>query len=168
MLLEKQFQCLAVDSPEFGDLMRQLVPDIHVYLVRLCDGGHLLPRAKVKLTLAGIVPDVKYTPEVGHLLTRERTLDLFEPPQRERIREEAVRLTAEGLSQRQAAGLLAEKPTQPAVEHALALDRKMRTLGLESPYVIVREPPEDYGKLRRHKNQKYRFEPLEDYRQPAL
>lgn len=38
-LLEEQFTRLAIESPEFGDLMRLLVPDFQVYLVRLCDGG---------------------------------------------------------------------------------------------------------------------------------
>lgn len=51
-MLEEQFGKLAATSPEFGDLMRHLVPEFHVYLVRLCDGGHPLPRARVKLSLA--------------------------------------------------------------------------------------------------------------------
>ncbi len=50
-MLEEKFKTLAQDSQDFGNLMRQLVPEFHVYLVRLCDGGHLLPRAKVKLAL---------------------------------------------------------------------------------------------------------------------
>ena len=135
--LEDEFLRLAIDSPEFGDLMRQLVPEFYVYLVRLVDGGHPLPRAKVKLTLAGIVPDAQLVPGLGELLTRELTLDLFErPPQRERIRVEAVRLAAEDVPQRQiAARLTEEKPKQPVVQKALALDRKMKELGLETPYV---------------------------------
>jgi site-specific DNA recombinase len=44
----------------------------------------------------------------------------------------------------------------------------MRSLGLSSPYVTVLEPPEDYTKLRRHKNSKCRFEPLAGYQRPAL
>jgi len=39
----------------------------------------------------------------------------------------------------------------------------MKELGLESPYVLLLEPPDDYGRLRRHKNSKYRFEPEEGY-----
>ena len=58
-LFEEKFRDLAQDSPEFGDLLRQIVPEFHVYLVRLCDGGHLLPRARVRLNLAGIVPDAE-------------------------------------------------------------------------------------------------------------
>ena len=168
--MEDEFKRLAVDSPEFGDLMRQLVPEFYVYLVRLVDGGHPLSRAKVKLTLAGIVPDAQLVPGLGEMLTRELTLDLFEkPPQRERIREEVVRLAAERIPQRQiAARLTEEKPKLAAVQKVLALDQKMKELGLETPYVLVTEPPEDYPKLRRHKNPKYRFQPREGYQRPAI
>lgn len=167
-MLEEQFQNLATNSPEFGDLMRQLVPEFYVYLVRLCDGGHLLPRAKVKLALAGIVPDAKHVSGLGELLTREVTLDLFEPPQRERIREAVVRLTVQGLKQRAIIPLLPEKATLPAVQRALALDRQMRELGLNTPYVLVTEPPPDYAKLRRHQNPKYQFRSLEGYQRPTI
>jgi hypothetical protein len=167
-LLEEQFRELAMDSPAFGDLMRQLVPEFQVYLVRLCDGGHPLARAKVRLDLAGTIHDLALVSGLSDLLCCELTLDLFEPPQRERIREEAVRLTARGLHQREIARLLSERPTQTAVQRALALHRKMVDLGLTTPYVPLLEPPHDYPKLRRHLNPKYRFEPLEGYRPPTI
>ena len=44
----------------------------------------------------------------------------------------------------------------------------MKSLGLETPYQFVSEPPEDYRKLRRHKNPKYEFTPLEGYVAPSL
>lgn len=168
--LEGELLRLAIDSPEFGDLMRQLVPEFCVYLVRFLDGGHLLPRARVKLALGGIVPDMALVPGLGELLTRELTLDLFErPPQRERIREDAVRLAAEHLTQRKiAARLMEEKPKLPVVQAALALDHKMKELDLKTPYVLITEPPEDYHKLRRHKNSKYSFRPHEGYRRPTI
>lgn len=162
-LLEEKFGDLAIDSPEFGDLLRLLVPEYHVQLVRLCDGGHLLPQARIKLDLGGSIPDMKLAPELQELLSRELTLDLFEPPQRERIRLDAVRLSAAGLNARQIAPKLSEKVTATAVQNALALGRRMLELGLETPYVLVREPPDDYPKLRRHKNPRYRFDPLDGY-----
>jgi len=164
-LIEAKFRGLARDSPEFGDLLRQVVPEFHVDLVRLCDGGHLLPRARVRLNLAGLVPDARHAPGLERALTRELTVDLFEPPQRERIRVGAVRLTARGLDQRQIAKELSA--TQPAVSKALNLDRLMRAKGLETPYELVAEPPVDYPKLRRHDNPKYRFEPEEGYPRPT-
>jgi hypothetical protein len=44
----------------------------------------------------------------------------------------------------------------------------MRELGLVSPYVPVAEPPADYPKLRRHRNPKYRFAPVEGYQRPEM
>ncbi|MBM3982487.1 MAG: hypothetical protein FJ304_19895 [Planctomycetes bacterium] len=165
---EAKFRDLATDSPEFGTLLRSVVPEFHVYLVRLCDGGHPLPRARVTLSLAGVVADARHAPGVTAFLTRTVTLDLFEPPQRERIRAEAVRLAGAGLEQRQIAVRLPEPATQAGVWQALALDRRMRDLGLDTPYVMVSGPPSDYPKLRRHHNEKFNFEPLPAYRPPEL
>ncbi|MFZ0317505.1 MAG: hypothetical protein WAL56_00130, partial [Candidatus Sulfotelmatobacter sp.] len=55
------------------------------------------------------------------------------------------------------------KATQPAVQDAIALHRKMQELGLESPYVILLEPPADYPKLRRHNNGKFEFTMRQGY-----
>lgn len=144
-LLHQEFQRLAIDSPEFGDLLRLLVPEFHVYLVRLCDGGKLLPRARVKLNLAGSIADVEQVPGLQETLSRIVTIDLFDPPtQREAIREEAVRLAAHGLTHRQIAVRLPGQPTSTAVGNALALDKLMKSLGLSSPYVAVFEPPDDF------------------------
>ncbi len=169
-LLEEEFAGLALDSPEFGTLLQQLVPSFEVYLVRLCDGGHLLPRARITLDLAGHLEDAKSVPEITALLKREITLDLYErPPQRERIREEVVKLASNGLYQRTIARQLThERPTQPAVQNALILDRMMRDQNLESPYILLTEPPDDYPKLRRHRNSKYQFEPLKGYLRSPL
>jgi site-specific DNA recombinase len=167
-MFETSQRQLAKDSPEFGELMRSLVPDFHVYLVRLCDGGHLLPRARVRLALDGIIPDARLVPVLAPLLTRTVTIDLFEPRQRERIREQAVRLAADGLGPKAIAKRISERPTPTAVQNALALQRQMEELGLASPYVTVLEPPEDYRKLRRHKNRKYRFTQLDGYQPPSL
>jgi hypothetical protein len=113
------------------------------------------------------VPDAARVPAYTEVLRRELEIDLFEPTQPERIRAEAARLaTDEKLDQRGIAKRLGV--TQPAVGEALALDRMMRERGLISPYVPLASPPEDYKKLRRHKNPKYRFEPEEGYEPPPL
>jgi hypothetical protein len=54
------------------------------------------------------------------------------------------------------------------VQNALALDRLMQQMGLMTPYQLVTEPPADYAKLRRHRNAKYRFTPLDGYVPPTL
>ena len=165
---EKQAEGLAIESPMFGDLMRQLVPEIHIYLVRLLDGGHLMPRARVKINLAACVSDLLLVPELSELLTRVVTLDLFVPPQRERIREEAVRLAALGMEQREIATRLPERTFQAVVQKALVLDRLMKERGLASTYEVLDEPPLDYPKLRRHKHPRYQFKPIDGYERPAI
>jgi site-specific DNA recombinase len=168
-LLEENFAQLAVESFEFGDFMRLLVPEFHVYSVRLCDGGHLLPRARVKIDLAGSVVDAEHVAGLKGLLTRVITVDLFDrPPQRERISEEAVRLAANGMKSREIARNIGESPKPAAVDNALALQRTMDELGLTDPLVLVMDPPQDYPKLRRHKNSKYRFKPRPGYERPSL
>jgi len=168
--LEQQFQRLAIDSPEFGDLLRLLVPQFHVYMVRMCDGGNLLPRALVEINLAGDFRDVPLAPDLHGLLTKRCTLDLFEPVLRERIRFRAVAIATENpkISQREIADRLPEKPSEPVVGDALKLHQRMLSAGLSSPYVPVFEPPPDLTKLRRSKNPRYRFEPRTGYERPAL
>ncbi|MCE9554687.1 MAG: recombinase family protein [Planctomycetes bacterium] len=166
--LEAELEQLLGDSPASGALMRLLVPEFHVYLVRLCDGGHLLPRVRVKLDLAGNIADAARVPGLNDLLSLMTTIDLFKPAQREQIREVAARLNDGIRTHAQIAALIAERPTATAVGDALALDKLMHEQGLSSPYIVLREPPSDYPKLRRHKNSKYRFEPLEGYAQPEL
>ena len=167
-ILLHHLEDIDIHSHEFGDLIRELVPEIYVYQVRLIDGGHLLPRAKIRLNLAGSIPDAASIPELQQLLSRELTLDLFEPPQRELIRPEAVRLAAAGLEQREIARRLEGNPTQTAVWNALKLHQQMLEQGLSSPYVFLEEPPEDYKKLRRHKNKKYSFQAKPGYQRPPL
>jgi hypothetical protein len=112
--------------------------------------------------------DIELVPGLSDLLSRQFTIDLYEPPQRERIRKQAVRLTAEGYDQREIAACIGEKPTQTAVQRAVALDRAMRASGLNDPYVTVLELPADYSKLRRHHNRKYCFRPHENYQPQPL
>ncbi|MCC7419380.1 MAG: recombinase family protein [Planctomycetaceae bacterium] len=159
-LLEEHFAQLAINSTEMGDLLRQIVPEFRVQLVRLCDGGHLMPRARVTLNLAGVTPDANRVPGLTDLLTRDVTLDLFEPPQREQIRVAATSLAAMGMTQRDIVRALPQRVTLPAVQKALALQRRMDEQGLVSPYVVLEGPPSDYPKVRRHKNPRYRFRPL--------
>jgi hypothetical protein len=77
-------------------------------------------------------------------------------------------MRAEGLTQREIAAHLSERPKLPVVQQALAIDQQMKECGLRSPYRLVLEPPEDYAKLRRHKNTKFQFEPLDGYVRPPL
>jgi site-specific DNA recombinase len=139
--MQREFARLAVNSYEFADLIRPLVAGFHVYVVRLCDGGHPFSRAKVRLNLAGHFPDINLAPELHRLVAQEITLDLWDvAPQREQIRLEVVRLAANGLTQRQIAAQLSPKVTQTAVGNAVALHQRMLALGLTDPWITVMEP----------------------------
>lgn len=170
--LRSQFEEVARDlvshSFEFGDLLRSMVTEFHVYYVRLIDGQQLFPRAKVTLSLGAIVRDIDRTPSLQEFLTREVTIDLFKTPTREEIREEAVRQVAAGTKPRDIAASL--KTYLATVQHALKLDRMMRDRGLTSPYELVTEPPPAAGnkKMKRCRNEKYSFKPREGYEPPAL
>jgi site-specific DNA recombinase len=172
--LREELSLLAADSPEFGDLMRRLVPEFQVFLVRLCDGGHPLPRARLRLNLGGSIDGIERLPALRDWFTRTWTIDLFDaPPQRELIRPATVALATQAtqdpqLTYEQIAQMLPEKPTATAVGNALHLHRKMVEFGLGQPFVLLREPPTDYTKLRRNRNAKYRFEPLSGYVPPEL
>lgn len=173
-LLEEEFGRLANDARPFKQLLQRIVPEWYNCAVRLCDGGHLLPRARITLNLAGNYPDVNLVPGLHELLTREVTLDLFEPPQREVIRVEAVRLAATGLGPKAIAQAITANPaidtnpTGTAVHNALALQRQMEALGIDTPYVMLLAPPKDYPKVRRHKHPRYDFRPLDGYDRPEL
>ena len=127
-----------------------------------------MPRARINLAFNGIAADLARVAAIDDLLTRVLTIDLFgRPAQRERIREEAVRLEAGGLQQRQIASEIQERPKQAAVFNALALHRQMLSQSLASPHVVLQEPPSDYARLRLHRNRKFRFVRLDGYVPPA-
>ncbi|MCA8990734.1 MAG: recombinase family protein [Planctomycetaceae bacterium] len=159
---------LANDSYDFADIMRSLVTGLHVYLVRLVDGGSLVPRAKVTLCLGGFLPDMSKAPGMQEYLTRELTIDLFEEPTRERIREQVVEQITARAKQREIAIELGTH--QATIQRALRLDRLMRDRGLTSPYELVTEPPTqaDNRKMKRHRHLRYRFEPKKGYEPPLL
>ena len=57
LLARDVFQGLALESHEFGKLIRCLIPRIIVMPYRLCDGGHIVLRSRFRLCLSGLLPD---------------------------------------------------------------------------------------------------------------
>ncbi|MBL9091590.1 MAG: recombinase family protein [Planctomycetaceae bacterium] len=171
-MLNDELAGKAHDSPEFGLLLQNVVESFHVYLVRLRDGGGLLPRARVTLAFDGIAPDLRRALGGTELLRRDVTIDLFVPPQRARIHSDVVELSALGHGPKAIAALIAERgkesPTATAVQHAIRLERAVKSQGADSLYEIILAPPEGYTRMRRHKHRKYKFEPLEGYVPPTL
>jgi DNA invertase Pin-like site-specific DNA recombinase len=152
------FDQLAVTSPEFGRLLRRLIPRIAVWPYRLCDGGHPVLRAHFTFGLASLLPDAPGLERLTGALQRSLIVDLFEEPQRVAYRFPVQELTANCLGQRDIAWEL--DLTQAAVQRSVALGRRMAALGLSDPYLPLTAPPDDYERLRRHKHPRYRFEPL--------
>ena len=148
----------AAALPEFNRIMKRLVPSIKVFPYRLCDGGAVVLRAKLVIDLTALVTNSSICGEMGGILRRQRTVDLFEPPQREKFRKQVVALRKTGLTERKIAAQL--RLTVTATQKAAALQWIMDQRGLTDPYVQVTEPPDDCTKLRRHLHPRYRFEPL--------
>jgi site-specific DNA recombinase len=159
-LARDAFARLADDAPEFGRLMKQLISRIVVVPHRLCDGGQPVLRARFTLDLVALVPEARGLSGLTGVLRRDLVVDLFDPPQRAAYRERVLALKAEGLTEREIATRLGI--TQPAVQNAMALSRDMDRLGLADPYVPLTQPPDDGGKLCRHRHPRYHFQPLTD------
>jgi hypothetical protein len=157
-LAREEVTALALESPEFGRLMRQWIARIEVVPFRLIDGGHIVPRARFKLNLASLVADAGQSACLADALSRELVVDLFDPPQRVAFREQVMALRAEDKTERKIAAQLGI--TIAAVQRAAALDRLMKKQGLSDPYIPLHEPPEDQSRLCRHLHPRYCFEPL--------
>src|SRR5207248_8719616 len=76
------FGTLAPTSPEFGRLLRGLIPRIVVYPYRLCDGGHPVLQPQCTLRLASLLPSAPGLEPLAGCLEQQLVVDLFEPPQR--------------------------------------------------------------------------------------
>ncbi|PQO43836.1 recombinase family protein [Blastopirellula marina] len=159
-IARNSLQELAADPYALSRMMRHLIERIEAFPVRLCDGGALFIRANFELRLAGFFPGVSEIPAFSELLTRKLQVNLFEPVQRSQYRKEIVAQRAAGRFQREIAADLGI--TQPAVQNALRLQKRMDELGVEEPYLPVNEPPVDLTKMRRHKHPRYRFRPKSD------
>jgi len=153
------FSSFLADDPEVGRLMQRLVPKLKVLPYRLCDDGAVVLRAHTVLNLAAFLSKDARGSAAGEVLRRELVIDLFDPPQRVKYREQVMALRGK-LTERGIASRLGI--TQPAVQRAAALDRRMKAMGLTDPYLSLHEPPDDYPKLRRHRHPRYRFEVEQD------
>lgn len=127
---------LSRTSYEFGDLMRALLPRFDIVPVQEVFSGQVRPRAVLTLRVAGI----------DDVYEAKNVIDLFVPPQPIRIRELCVRLKAENseLSYQRLADRITdelEPVTKQAVKRCFDIERKLRGLGLDSPYQVLVEAP---------------------------
>jgi DNA invertase Pin-like site-specific DNA recombinase len=150
---------LAFDDPAFWRIMSLLVPRVAVSPYRPLDGGKIVLRAVMTVNLAPLLDTAGNC--LGELVARERTVDLFDPPQRVACLRRVVELRAAGATERGAAQELGITVT--AAQKAMALHRCMLAAGVSDPYELLTAPPEDDGKVRRHRHPRYRFQPLDGY-----
>ncbi len=153
------FATLAHDSPEFGRLMRRLIPRLVVRPYQLLDGGHPVLRAHMTLDLVALMPEAMGLEGFSNMLQSELTVDLFDPPQREKYRKAIQALLAEKLTQDQIADRLGI--FQTTVCRTVALIRTMQRQNLDDPYIALTEPPTDQSRWRRHLHPRYQFRPLD-------
>ncbi len=151
-----------VGSYELAALLRPMVVSMDTHLVRLIDSAKPIPRTRVVLNLLANWPDLGSVPTSAEVLTITLNIDGNAPfPQRCKVREAAVDLIQQGMTQRQAAARLGVK--QPVIEQAARLSRMMSERGLDTPFVPVISPDELGPKHRRHLHHRYKFQPLEGY-----
>ncbi|HCO22353.1 recombinase family protein [Gimesia maris] len=153
---------LEVDSWEFRLLMQRLIPKIVVFPYQLCDGGKIVLRTRFRLFIAGLLENSGSRGTLQKPLERILTVDLFDPPQRAAYREAVIEVRqANPIGKKKKMEELAQTLglTVTAMQYAVALHRKMNSLGITDPYMPITEPPES-GKLRRHKHPRYQFTPL--------
>ncbi|WP_437193622.1 recombinase family protein [Planctomicrobium sp. SH527] len=165
-LARVQFQKLALESEEFGRLMRRLIPRIDCYAYEPLDGGRPVLRAAVTLHLGGLLNRPQSDGGFGwDSLTRIIVVDLFEMPQRIRFREQILDLVSRQ-KQREVAQTLGVK--QPVITNAINLTKRMVELGRTDPYYPVRQPIEHGNRYRRHKHPRFRHSPLPGYETPKF
>lgn len=156
---------LALDSFEFSNVMRQLIPKIVVWPVQSCQGGKVYMRSKFKFQIANLLADANTRELLAEQLERVLSVDLFEPSQfilhRERIMELRSSInpkTGRKYTERQAANVVGI--THTAAQRAAKLQRAMDDLGLVDPMIQITEPPANNGRYKRHKHPRYSFDPL--------
>ena len=150
---------LAINSQEFGRLLRKLIDRIVVLPFQHCDGSSPVLRAYFELNLASLLSHIPGMESLSAALRKTMVVDLFDPPQREAFRTEATALIASGMNQRKAAKVLGI--TSTAVQRAQALNKKMEQSGITDPYIKLNEPPPENSKIKRHKHSRYEFNPVE-------
>lgn len=156
------FQEIETTSAAFARLMRELIPEIHVYPYRLIDGGLPVLRAKFTLNLMNFLPAASRLPGPAAAFHRELLVDLFDKPQREQMREAAVTgMQLPGTTYKALAlqiGVFAS-----VVQRAAQLQRLMDSAGVTDPYLPIRTPIEGNAKYSRHRHPRFHFEPLAGY-----
>jgi DNA invertase Pin-like site-specific DNA recombinase len=161
---------LAAGSGPVARALAALTGPIWIEPWRLIDDGAIVTRASFVLDLSAVVRELAGPLAVeaaGESLRRPMRVDLFQPPQREQIRQRVVAARRQD-PRRTLESIAAELHVTPtAVGRALRLQSLMDQRGVADAYEPLTSPPQT-GRLRRHRHPRYRFEPLEGFPRPIL
>ncbi len=136
--------------------MRKVVSDFWVLPYKLVDGGRVQPRLIFKVSLAALLNESHA--EVP-ILEFDGSVDMFKPPHRVVILEDAVAMVEAGMTHAVVANKLAV--TKAEVGYAMKLHRLMLANELNSPWVPIISADQVRENFKRVRNPRFRFLPLE-------
>ena len=122
-MIQEAFKNLPVDDFEFAKRLRAVTGNILVWPFQCINGTGIVPRAKFTLQLTNLIADAQLRDALQKPLERVIAVDLFEPPEPVKWREEVV-LRRKSATQRTVASALGITVT--AAQQAAGLDRLMR------------------------------------------
>ena len=158
-ICDSTFLNLAVESREFGDVMREVVSDLFVLPYRLIDGGHIEPRCRFTLNLS-CLDEIQMPNDVSQLQTSCH-VDLTKSPQRVEFMSRVTSLRRNGMSFRNIAAELGI--TMPAAQYAAKLQRLMDSLAITDPWAPVRTEADAIVYFKRLKNPRHQFKPMKGF-----
>jgi DNA invertase Pin-like site-specific DNA recombinase len=164
-LANAAFANLAVESRDFGDLMRTVIDNLYVLPFHLLGGGHPQPRCSFTLNLSTLLHgcDLMVLRQLS-ILSLPCAVDLTVAPQYERIRPDVIAMRAQRMTERNIAAQLGVTVT--AVQHAASLQRKMDAQGLTSPWVPILNEEAVRKTFKRVHHARYQFQPLPGFEHP--
>ena len=125
-VIYEAFNNLPIDDFEFAKRLRALTGNILVWPFQCIDGTGIVPRAKFTLQLTNLIADAQLREALRKPLERVITVDLFDPPEPVKWREE-VMLRRKSATERAVANDLGITIT--VAHRAAGLDRRMSRNG---------------------------------------
>ena len=148
------FNDLAIDSIEFGRLMRTVVEDFFVLPYRLADGGEIQPRIVFRAALGSLIDSQPNLP----IMQYGCEIDLAKRPKRLRFLDRVVDMVADGMKHKDIAEQLGIFKTE--VGYAMRLHRCMEAHGTTDPWVPVTSVDQVTNCYKRVRNPRFKFVPL--------
>lgn len=150
-----------IQSAEYYRIMCRLVPELHILPYRLLEGKTICARAMFILDLAPLLGPNGLQEELRGLVRHRVMVDLCDHPTRELIRERVVVLRRQGVGIRAIAKQLGHNASE--VQRSMKIQKIMDENELTDSYYRLTSPPDDCGNLRRHRHERFHYEPMDGY-----